>query len=137
MCIRDRYMGIQNIKIYGNMLNYNALPSSVESSKANPEISHPVFKLTTPEGKQMEENQKLRQTAALYGSAVAMQLSIERAIGASIRRPAGVPSENHWLNIAMGSYERFEINDYLEGMGSKCWNLDTAQHRLDQVLDGE
>ena len=54
-------------------------------------------------GKQEAENMHLRQTAILYGSALAMELSLERAICASTlksskrRRPFGIPSSNHCI----------------------------------------
>jgi hypothetical protein len=56
---------------------------------------------------------KMRRYADLYGSALPMQLTIERNALGNMRRMASLKSNNFGLNLHTGNYEKMEFKDYL------------------------
>jgi hypothetical protein len=56
---------------------------------------------------------KLKMYSDLYGSAYALQLSIERNALANMRRMAPLRSNNFGLNVHLGTYDRMEYKDYI------------------------
>ena len=64
-------------------------------------------------GFKKEEMIKMRRYADLYGSALPMQLTIERNALGNMRRMAPLKSNNFGLNLHTGNYEKMEFKDYL------------------------
>jgi hypothetical protein len=56
---------------------------------------------------------KLKVYADLFGSAYAMNLTIERNALANIQRMPPLRSNNLSLNIHLGNYDRVDVRDYM------------------------
>jgi hypothetical protein len=56
---------------------------------------------------------KMRRYADLYGSALPMQLTIERNALGNMRRMGPLKSNNFGLNLQTGNYDKMEFKDYL------------------------
>ena len=55
----------------------------------------------------------MRRYADLYGSALPMQLTIERNALGNMRRMGPLKSNNFGLNLHTGNYDKMEFKDYL------------------------
>ena len=83
----------------------------------------------------------------MYGSALAKQMSIERAVFAGIRRPPGVESSFHCiseinqyligLKLATEDYERFDISDYLSPIQKPSLDPLSINRQVEKVMNGE
>jgi hypothetical protein len=57
--------------------------------------------------------QKLKTYSDVFGSAYAMNLTIERNALANIQRQPPLRSNNFSLNLHLGNYDRVDFRDYL------------------------
>jgi hypothetical protein len=56
---------------------------------------------------------KLKMASDLYGSAYALQLTIERNALANMRRSPPLRSNNFGLNVHLGTFDKMEYRDYI------------------------
>ena len=82
----------------------------------------------------------------MYGSALAKQMSIERAVFAGIRRPPGVENSLHCiseinyligLKLATEDYERFDITDYLSPIQKPSVDPLSINKQVEKIMNGE